>query len=116
VGEKLEKDIRDSLERSENNLRLLKRIALTGIGRTEGKIRIEFEELNRRYERVSAAFHEICDSRTVGRYEVLSKLQIAVRDVELAVQQAHAKHYAAQAGKAIAGAFSLRNTGDVELA
>jgi hypothetical protein len=64
-------------------------------------MRAELEELSRRYGQARAALGEVATRGPTKRAKELAALQIFVRDVELAVRQARARHDADHAVEAV---------------
>lgn len=100
--------IRECLDRIDHNLGFLDCLTQAKAGRSAESMRIEHEDLNERYDRARATYRRATASRTAGRADALVRLQIAVRDLELAVMQARAKHDAGRAVSALADLFATR--------
>jgi hypothetical protein len=105
-SERIESDIQECLDRTGRSLGLLERMARAASGPHGKAIRGELGKLNRRRDRLREAFRQITASPAEGRTETRVRLQIAVKDLELAVLQARAKHDAGRAVRTMADLFA----------
>jgi len=107
-SERIESDIQERLDRIGHSLGLLDGLAHATSEACGTAIRGELEKLNRRRDRLREAFRQVTASRAVGRAETRVRLQMAVKDLELAVLQARAKHDAGRAVRTLADLFATR--------
>lgn len=107
-SERIESDIEERLDRMVRSLGHLEGLARAASGPYGRAIRGELGKLNRRRDRLREAYRQITDTRAERGDDTRVRLQIAVKDLELAVLQARAKHDAGRAVRTMADLFATR--------